>query len=61
MFDALGQWVAQKLYDAFVPTPWSEGDDAYHCGSSIESCPYPEGSQQRHQWLAGFHGIREDQ
>ena len=41
-----------------VISPFDEGLDAKLLGKPRESCPYPEGSQEREDWLDGWDSGR---
>jgi len=34
--------------------PFIEGMDAFECHVALDSCPYPEGSDERALWLLGW-------
>jgi len=36
--------------------PWARGQAAIEAGDAWDSCPYPEESQERAQWLSGYSG-----
>jgi ribosome modulation factor len=41
-------------------SPYMQGRNAKEYGHGRESCPYPEGSEERKGWLEGFDGITAD-
>ena len=41
-----------------VISPFDEGLDAKLLGKPRESCPYPEGSEEREDWLEGWDSGR---
>ena len=44
---------------ALVISPFDEGLDAKLLGKPRESCPYPEGTEERDKWLDGWDSGRE--
>jgi ribosome modulation factor len=41
-------------------SPYMQGRNAKEYGHGRESCPYPEGSEERKGWLEGFDRITAD-
>ena len=48
--------------DQLTPThrakdPTAQGELAREQGQSADACPYPPGSEERHEWLEGYKGV----
>ena len=51
-----------SLADDFTPErsgadPTAKGKNARLASQPRESCPYPLGSEERHEWLEGYDGV----